>query len=52
MIKIKNKMYQPLLLLIDGKTIVIPSRKSMMINNITPQMAALKAQGLLQIIKK
>ena len=52
MVKIKNKMYQPLPLLLEGKTVIIPSRKSMMLEKITPQMIALKARGLLQIIRK
>lgn len=52
MVKIKNKMYQPLPLIIDGKTIVIPERKSIDVEKITPQLVALKAQGLIQIIKK
>ena len=52
MIKIKNKMYQPLPLLLDGKTIIIPKRKALMVAKITKQMITLKAQGLVQIIRK
>lgn len=52
MIKIKNKMYQPVPLLINGKTVVLPQRKSIEVEKVTPQMAALKSKGLLQIIKK
>jgi hypothetical protein len=52
MIKIKNKMYQPLALLINGKTILLPQRKSISVDKVTAQMAALKSKGLLQIIKK
>ena len=52
MIKIKNKMYQPLPIILDNKTIIIPSRKSKEVREITKQMSALKSKGLIQIIKK
>jgi hypothetical protein len=52
MVKVKNKMYQPVPLLIDGKTVIVPSRGSIDVVNVTPQMVALKARGLLQIIRK
>lgn len=52
MIKVKNKMYQPLPLVDNNRTIIIPARKSMMFEKITPQMIALKSKGLLQIIRK
>ena len=45
-------MYQPAPLLIDGKTVIVPSRSSIDVENVTPQMVALKARGLLQIIQK
>ncbi len=52
MVKIKNKTYQPLPLLIDGKTIIVPGRKSVDVPTVTKQMVALKSKGMLQIIKK
>lgn len=52
MVKIKNKTYQPIGLLIDGKTFQVPGRKSKSVETVTPQMIALKAKGLIQIIKK
>lgn len=52
MVKIKNKTYQPLPLLIDGKTIIVPGRKSVDVPTVTKQIAALKSKGMLQIIKK
>ena len=52
MVKVKNKMYQPLPLLIDGKTLLVPKRKSIEVQQVTKQMVALKSKGLLQIIKK
>lgn len=52
MIKVKNKMYQPLPLVDNGKTILIPARKSVMLEKITQQIIALKSKGLLQIIRK
>lgn len=52
MIKIKNKTYQPLPLLIDGKTIIVPGRKTIDIPKASKQMIALKSKGMLQIIKK
>ena len=52
MVKIKNKTYQPIGLLIDGKTYQVPGRKSKSVEVVTPQMIALKAKGLIQIIKK
>lgn len=52
MVKIKNKMYQPLPLVLNGQTIIIPERKSIDVDEVTPQLIALKAKGLIQIIKK
>lgn len=52
MTKIKNKMYQPLPLIIDGKTVVVGSWKSIEVEEVTPQMISLKAQGLVQVIRK
>lgn len=52
MTKVKNKTYQPVPLIIDGQTILLPKRKSKVVESVTPQMVALKAQGLIQIIKK
>lgn len=52
MIKIKNKMYQPLPLVEKGKTILIPARKSVEVETISPQIVALKSKGLVQIIRK
>lgn len=52
MVKIKNKTYQPIGLLIDGNTFLVPQRKSKEVEKITPQMIALKSKGLIQIIRK
>ena len=52
MTKVKNKTYQPLPLIINEKTVLLPSRKSLIVTTVTPQMIALKSKGLLQIIKK
>lgn len=52
MIKVKNKTYQPIPLIIDGKTVLIPKRTSKEISQITQQMLSLKEKGLLQIIRK
>ncbi len=52
MVKIKNKTYQPIGLIIEGKTMLVPGRKSKDVDNVTPQMIALKSKGLIQIIKK
>ncbi len=52
MVKIKNKTYQPIGLLISGKTILVPGRRSKSVDDVTSQMIALKAKGLIQIIKK
>jgi len=52
MIKVKNKTYQPLLLLLGGKTIIVPGRKSINVPKVSKQMIALKSKGMLQIIKK
>ncbi len=49
--KIKNKTYQPIPLIINGETIIIPSRKTLEnVEEITPQMTTLKAAGMIQII--
>ena len=50
--KVKNKTYQPLPLIIEGRTVILPKRKSIMLSKISSQMAALKSKGMLQIIKK
>lgn len=50
-IKVKNKTYQPIPLQIEDETIVVPKRKTVMVERVTQQMVALKAKGLLQIIK-
>lgn len=52
MVKIKNKTYQPIGLLIDGETKLVPGRKSKNVEEVTPQMIALKSKNLIQIIKK
>ena len=52
MVKIKNKTYQPIGLIIEGKTMLVPGRKSKDVDNVTSQMIALKSKGLIQIIKK
>lgn len=52
MVKVKNKTYQPLPLVIDGKTIIIPKRKFIEVERVTKQISALKAEGLVQVIKK
>ena len=50
-VKVKNKTYQPIPLVIADKTIVLPARKTIMVDDVSDQMIALKEQGLLQIIK-
>ena len=51
--KVKNKTYQSLTLVIDGKSITIPARKALEnVVTITKQMTTLKHVGMLQIIKK
>lgn len=52
MTKIKNKTYQPIPLIINGTTRLLPKRKSKIVEEVTPQMVVLKSQGLIQIIKK
>jgi hypothetical protein len=52
MVKVKNKTYQPIGLIIDDKTVLLPGRKSKTVSKITPQMNALRLKGLIQIIKK
>lgn len=52
MVKVKNKTYQPLPLLIDGKTVIVPGRKSLDVSKVSKQMIALKSKGMLQIITK
>lgn len=52
MVKVKNRTYQPIALLIDDKTILVPGRKATDVEVVTPQMIALKSKGLIQIIKK
>jgi hypothetical protein len=49
--KIKNKTYQPLPLLVNGNTILVPGRKTFEVDVVTPQMISLKTRGLIQIIK-
>ena len=50
-VKVKNKTYQPIPLVIGGSTIVLPARKFIVVESVTEQMTALKEQGLLQINK-
>lgn len=52
MVKVKNKTYQPIPLVIDGRTVLIPKRTSREVSQVTSQMLALKEKGLLQIITK
>ena len=52
MYKIKNKTYQPIPLIINGVTIIVPGRRVIDIEEVTSQMVALKSQGLLQVIQK
>lgn len=52
MVKIKNKTYQPIPLLINDVTILVPARKALDVEEVTPQMIALKAKGMIQVIKK
>ncbi len=52
MIKVKNKTYQPIPLVIDGKTVIVPGRKSVDVPQVSKQMIALKSKGMLQIISK
>jgi hypothetical protein len=52
MIKVKNKTYSPITLTVNGKSVILPERRSIDVEVLTPQMIALKAQGLLQVIKK
>ena len=51
MFKIKNKTYQPIILLIDEKSVTLGPRKSMKVDTITKQMKNLEIKHLLQIIK-
>ena len=50
-VKVKNKTYQPIPLVIADSTVVLPARKTISVDEVTEQMVALKEQGLLQIIK-
>ena len=50
-IKVKNKTYQPVPLVIGGNTIILPGRKTIVVEDVSEQMIALREQGLLQIIK-
>lgn len=51
--KMKNKTYQPIPLVVNGKTIIVTSRKTLdEIEEVTPQMVTLKSVGMVQIIKK
>lgn len=51
--KMKNKTYQPIPLVINGETIIVPSRKTLDdVDEVTSQMTTLKAVGMVQIIKK
>lgn len=50
-VKVKNKTYQPIPLVIGDSTVVLPARKQIVVEDVTEQMIALKEQGLLQIIK-
>ena len=52
MVKVKNKTYQTIALLINDTTILVPGRKSTDVEEVTPQMIALKSKGLIQVIKK
>ena len=49
--KLKNKTYQPLILIIDEKSVTIPARKTYEVDHITKQMKNLENRNLLQIIK-
>lgn len=49
--KIKNKTYQPLMLIIDEKHVTLGPRKTMKVGTITKQMKNLESRGFLQIIK-
>jgi hypothetical protein len=50
-VKVKNKTYQPIPLVIGDSTVVLPARKTITVEEVSEQMVALKEQGLLQIIK-
>lgn len=49
--KIKNKTYQPLIIIVDDAHATLGPRKTMMVPNITKQMKNLESRGFLQIIK-
>lgn len=49
--KIKNKTYQPLILIIEDKYVTLPSRKTIKVHHITKQMRNLEIKGFLQIIR-
>lgn len=50
-VKIKNKTYQSIPLVIGDTTVVLPARKIITVDEVTDQMIALKEQGMIQIIK-
>lgn len=49
--KVKNQTFQPLRLIINNSTIIIPSRESRVFNNITEQMKQLYKNGFIKIRK-
>lgn len=49
--KIKNKTYQPLILIIGDQHVTLGPRKTMKVLTITKQMKNLELRGFLQIIK-
>jgi hypothetical protein len=51
MIKVKNKTYTPITLSVADKSIIVPGRKSVEVDDVTPQILALKNKGLIQVIK-
>lgn len=47
--KIKNKTKQPIPLIIDNETVILPGDKSIILDDITKQAENLKKMGLLSI---
>lgn len=49
--RIKNKTYQPLMIIIEDNTVTLGPRKSTEVTTITKQMKNLELRGFLQIIR-
>lgn len=48
---LKNKSYSPINIIVDGKSVILPARKSMQVNSLTKQIISLKNSGLIHIKK-